>query len=68
MSSPTCRSRNGVWHCVACKSRADQHRKADPQVTAERSFPTIQIDLMYGVDSNPILLLIDAWTRYVTVM
>ena len=52
-------------HCVACKSRADQHRKADPQVTAERSFPTIQIDLMYGVDSNPILLLIDAWTRYV---
>ena len=52
-------------HCVACKSRADQHRRADPQVTAERSFPTIQIDLMYGVDSNPILLLIDAWTRYV---
>ena len=52
-------------HCVACKSRADQHRRSEPEVTAERSFPTIQIDLMYGIDSNPILLLIDSWTRYV---
>ena len=52
-------------HCVACKSRADQHRQSEPETTAERTFPTIQIDLMHGVDSNPILLLIDSWTRYV---
>ena len=57
--------RDWCAHCAACKSRADQHRKLEPETTAERSFPTIQIDLMYGVDSNPILLLIDSWTRYV---
>ena len=47
--------RDWCAHCVACKSRADQCRRSEPEVTAERSFPTIQIDLMYGVDSNPIL-------------
>lgn len=57
--------RDWCAHCVACKSRADQHRRSEPEATAERTFPTIQIDLMYGVDSNPILLLIDSWTRYV---
>ena len=57
--------RDWCAHCVACKSRADQHRKAGPEVTSDRTFPTIQVDLMYGVDSSPILLLIDSWTRYV---
>lgn len=57
--------RDWCAHCVVCKSRADQRRKSEPETTAERTVPTIQIGLMYGVDSNPILLLIDSWTRYV---
>ena len=52
-------------HCVACKSRPDQHRASEPADSANREFPSIQIDFMISIGSNPILVMVDSWTRYV---
>ena len=52
-------------HCVSCKSGVDQHRKSEPEIVAEREFPIIQLDFMFGIGSNPILVMIDSWSRYV---
>ena len=52
-------------HCVSCKSRPNQHRMAEPEESADREFPNIQVDFMFSIGSNPILVMIDSWTRYV---
>ena len=52
-------------HCIACKSRPDQHRRSDPEISSEREFPSIQLDFMFSIGSNPILVMIDCWTRYI---
>lgn len=57
--------RDWCAHCVACKSRPDQHRASEPDESSEREFPNIQIDFMFSIGSNPILVMVDSWTRYV---
>ena len=57
--------RDWCAHCVACKSRPDQHRASEPEDSSEREFPNIQIDFMFSIGSNPILVMVDSWTRYV---
>ena len=57
-------------HCVATRSRGDYHASvADPVSTSERDHPIVQMDFFFCEERGgaSILLMIDAWTRYVHV-
>ena len=59
--------------CVMSRSRAEGPSEAKPEENAERTKPTIQVDFFYsegggrGPSSKSILLMVDAWTRFVGV-
>ena len=51
-------------HCVSCKAKDDSKRKTTIETVQQRSFPTVQLDVMFGVNNNAVVLLVDVWTRF----
>ena len=54
--------------CIAGKARADYKYKVEAEEIQRREHPVIQLDIMFGPGGNPVLLLIDTWTRYVFLL
>ena len=53
--------------CVQSKSRPNHQRSTLPDELAQRSFPTIQCDF-YTVSGNlNVLIMVDAWTKFIAV-
>ena len=51
-------------HCVSCKAKDDSKRRTNIETVQQRSFPTVQLDVMFGVNNNAVVLLVDVWTRF----
>eukprot|EP00434_Breviolum_minutum_P029143 symbB.v1.2.025779.t1/scaffold2336.1/size96545/4 len=51
--------------CIAGKVRAGYKHKVEADEIQHREHPPIQLDIMFGPGGNPVLLLIDTWTKYV---
>ena len=51
-------------HCVSCKAKDDSERRTNIETVQQRSFPTVQLDVMFGVHNNAVVLLVDVWTRF----
>ena len=59
--------------CVMSRSRANQHpHVSDPTQNAQREHPTVQCDFFFmeagKEDAVVALLMVDVWSRYVSVM
>ena len=53
--------------CVQAKSRGHYKHRSTPEELAGRSFPTVQVDLFAMPNSMGVLLMVDAWTKYIGV-
>ena len=53
--------------CVQSKSRPNHQRSTPPDELAQRSFPTIQYDFYIVSGNLNVLIMVDAWTKFIAV-
>ena len=53
--------------CVMGKSRANLKYASEPAEIANRSNPTVQVDIFFQTAGNCLLLCVDTWSKYVSV-
>eukprot|EP00435_Cladocopium_sp_Y103_P025937 s2422_g6.t1 len=53
--------------CVQAKSRSNHQRATPPDEMSQRSYPTLQCDFYTVMGNLNVLILVDAWTKYVGV-
>lgn len=53
--------------CVQAKSRGHYKHKSTPEELAERTHPTVQVDLFAMPNCMGVLLMVDVWTKYISV-
>ena len=53
--------------CVQAKSRGHYKHKSTPEELAGRTHPTVQVDLFAMPNCMGVLLMVDVWTKYISV-